>query len=228
MKLHRFIGDFKIAHDHIQVTDPELVNQMKNVLKLSVEEKVSLIDDAGHEFICEIESTDKHRVMLRVIEEVTNDAEPEISAHLYLAVLKRENFELAVQKAVEAGISEIFPVHTERTIKTNLNLERIRKIAKEAAEQSGRARVPRIHEIQNVRDTLSINKDRKKILFDRAGTAFTRADAKNFDIYIGPEGGWTDAEIQAGKEADSSIMALGVRTLRAETAAIIATYLITS
>ena len=145
---------------------------------------------------------------------------------MYLAILKKDNFELAVQKATECGVSNIIPVITERTIKTGLNTERLEKIVKEASEQSGRSIVPKILETMELKEALQHGtKNEEKVIFHLVKENYEpKKNVTTVSIFIGPEGGFTEKEINLAKESGYEVASLGDLTLRGETAAIVATY----
>src|SRR3989344_3618333 len=143
MRLHRFIGDFDLSKEYLKISDRELVNQLKNVFRLKTGDELLLGDGKKNEALACVEEISKGSATLIIKGTLINANEPEIYGILYCSILKKENFELAAQKAVEAGISEIVPVIGKRTVKTSLNIPRLEKISKEAAEQSGRGIVPR-------------------------------------------------------------------------------------
>jgi len=153
---------------------------------------------------------------------------PEINKQviLYCAILKKENFELVCQKATEVGVSKIIPVISERTIKLGLKEERLKMIIKEAAEQSGRVIIPELGEPIDFSDAV-VSAMGIRIIFDPDGEVMGKVnDEKEVSIMIGPEGGWSDVEIKKTIEQGWRIASLGDLTLRAETAAIIASYLV--
>src|SRR3989339_309137 len=123
MKIHRFIGTFDLTPDHLVLQDTNLVHQMGRVLRLQVGERVVLCDGNGQEIEGEIEVIDKKSVTINVKLRRQNLTESPQRVVLYLALIKRENFELAVQKATEVGVSEIVPIGTQRTVKSSVNLE---------------------------------------------------------------------------------------------------------
>jgi 16S rRNA (uracil1498-N3)-methyltransferase len=176
-----------------------------------------------------IEAVDKNQIKLKFDAITKNEHEPTRRVILYCAVLKRENFELVVQKAVEIGVAEIVPIVTERTVKTNLNLSRLEKIIKEAVEQSGRGVLPKISAPQNFSDTLKAVKGNDINWFCAIGSdsMSTKLDSsvKTIGVLVGPEGGWTAHEIEQAKMAGLDFVGLGRTVLRAETAAIVATFL---
>jgi 16S rRNA (uracil1498-N3)-methyltransferase len=163
------------------------------------------------------------------IEKVAKDKIGEKKVTLFCAVLKKENFELVVQKATECGVSKIIPIITARTVKTGLNLERLQKIAREASEQSGRSTVPEISEPISFDESLEMTRQNDlKILFDISGKFLGKTSKNSPAIWIGPEGGWTPEEIKKATQNNFKIASLGPNTLRAETAAIVATYMLIS
>ena len=239
MKIHRFFvpaGLLPSASElpkTVTILDEELFHQWKNVLRLKPDEWVVLCDGTGTDASATIVGFGKKSVEVSIESLAKNESEPSRHVTLYCAALKRENFELVVQKAVEVGVSEIVPLITRRTIKTHLKRERLEKIAKEAAEQSGRGIVPMVHEERSFEDVLeTATKNELHYFFDFGGKDFSLAkngssSAQNISLYIGPEGGWDEQEHDAAKKAGMNIVSLGSRVLRGETAAIVATFLAT-
>lgn len=225
MKLHRFIGEYNFSKKSVEIIDPKIIKQIKNVLKLKKDELIILADGRGNnaEIVLSSVSNDK---IIGIINKVDKKAKTKRRVSLYLAILKKENFELAVQKAVEAGVSEIIPIITERTIKTGLNIERLKKIILEASEQSGRSFVPTLSPILKFQNALiDGDKSEEKIIFHLDNNLYIpNKEAQDISIFIGPEGGFTPKEIDLAKKSNYSVFSLGSLTLRAETAAIIATY----
>jgi 16S rRNA (uracil1498-N3)-methyltransferase len=227
-KIHRFISDFDLSEKELKI-EGEIAHQIIKVLKLKSGEKIELCDEKNTYTIAEIAGIKKNSVLVKITAPLHQDYEKQHSTkkvNLFCAVLKKENFELVVQKATEVGVSRIVPIITSRTIKTGINLERLRKIAKEASEQSGRINVPEISEpiefIEAISNTIGEN-----ILFDKSGSEFSNSCELNpVNLFIGPEGGWTTEEIEIVKNHNFKVSTLGSLTLRGETAAIISTYLV--
>jgi len=229
MKLHRFIGNFDCGSDHIEITDADVVSQILRVLRLGVGDRLILSDGAGNECIGEIAERQKERVTIHIVERYKNTNESAVASVLYCAILKRENFELVVQKATEIGISEIVPVITQRTVKLDIKEDRLRKIIAEAAEQSGRGRVPILHAPMQFADALNdAKRNAVNLFFALSETSIETVDLhgkQSRGIFIGPEGGWTEEEAAAARGAGCAVVSVGPLTLRAETAAIVAVYL---
>ena len=231
MKLHRFIGSFDLSQNRIESADPELVHQIADVLRLKAGEMCILGDGALHEALCEVAEISKKRVVFTAQEHRVNENEPKRSVILHCAMLKRENFEWAVQKAVETGVKEIVPIRTMRTVKLETKEDRIKKIIKEAAEQSGRGVVPLLRLPILFKEAISAARSNKlNIVFDRSGSDFHTLSLPGdglVGVFIGPEGGWHEDEVALAREHKFDVASLGPLTLRAETAAIVASYLAT-
>lgn len=226
-KLHRFIGNFDLTAARLLIRESGFVHQLRDVLKLRVGEKVVLVDGRGREALAELVVVDKSSIEAAV-GEAREGNEPKRRVILYCAILKRENFEYAIEKAVECGAASIVPIITAHTVKLGLNLERLRKIAHEAAEQCGRAVVPEITAPVKFKAALYEAGDNDvNYFFDAMGEEFARVRslAASVGVWIGPEGGWEDFESNTAREAKFVIASLGPLILRAETAATIAVYL---
>ncbi len=228
-KIHRFIHNYNIENDTISVNEPELIHQWKNVLKFKTGEQIILANPNGMEALCEIENVDKKSATLKLISEQENTKTVKRMVTLYASILKRENFEFIAQKATELGIKTIVPIKTERTIKQNINLERLNKIVTEASELCGRNTVPEIRETMNFKDAIIESMENNHtVLFDATGSQLTQSIEnwqKKIAIFIGPEGGFTDTELEYARDNNIEIISISPLMLRGETAAIVATYL---
>src|SRR3990170_5841099 len=230
MKLHRFITDYDLTKSELTITDKEMVHQIKDVLRKNVGDFCILGDGKKKEAVARIEAIGKDEIKVSLGKIVENASEPEIESHIFCAVLKKENFEFDVQKATEIGIRTVTPIITDRIVKTKLDISRLNKIAKEAAEQSGRGIVPTINEIKTLEEAVTEAKKLEKIyVFDMRGKKvhLLESMAKKVGCFIGPEGGFTDEELLVFESARFAIINLGALTLRAETAAIIGAYFVT-
>ncbi len=234
-KIHRFIIEYTIIDQLITIKNIELLHQWNSVLRFKPGEQIILANPSpsskNNEALCIIKSLNKKEAILKIIEEKENIAEPKKKVTLYIAILKNENFELVVQKVSEIGVSEIVPMITDNTVKTGLKYTRLNKIAREAAELSGRSIVPIIQEAISFAEAIKKSTDAKqRIIFDISGKAISPPTPPlesrgGIAIFIGPEGGWSGNEIALANENNFTISSLGPLTLRAETAAIVASYL---
>ncbi len=232
MHIHRFVGDFNFSSRFLAIGDFDILNQVKNVLRLKKGDYIILSDGQLEEVKAKIINIGKSGLELEIIEVKKNRNEPAVQVILYCSVLKKDNFEWVAQKATEIGVKEIVPIVCEHTVKTDLNFPRLKKIVQGAVEQSERGETPSVKEIINFPDAIiSAKTNFLNLFFDRRSRFFpdTRLDTSRDDltigIFIGPEGGWTEQEIRIAEENDLVVVSLGKSNLRAETAAIIASYL---
>lgn len=227
MKEHRFIGNFDFKNPHCKIFDNEILHQWKHVLRLNTGDSIVLSNGKGDDASARVVTLTKEYGEVAIEKVFKNICDPERQIFLYCSLLKRENFELVVQKTTESGVHTIIPIISKRTIKQKSRYDRLEKIAKEAAEQCGRSIVPYITEAVHFENAVQdISLYDAAVLFDSAGDdmCFKKSAPKTIALFIGPEGGWDHGEVSYAREAGCSITTLGVRTLRAETAAIIATF----
>ncbi|MBP6886376.1 MAG: 16S rRNA (uracil(1498)-N(3))-methyltransferase [Candidatus Pacebacteria bacterium] len=229
MKIHRFIGKYQLALGTIRIDDDELVRQMKIVLKLAPGEVVIVGNGDGSEATCRILKYDRAAVMLEGISLGHNANELPGRTILYCSVLKSDNFELAAQKATEVGVSEIVPIISERTVKGGLRIERVQKIVREAAEVAGRGLVPVVRDVVAMESVLTeASHNDVNLFFDPSGDVFSGVpkSVARAGVWVGPEGGWNDKELEMASQLGMKVSSLGPLVLRAETAVIVATYLV--
>ena len=222
MRLHRFF-----MKDGVQtrVSDEATVNQWRKVFRLTSGDRVILFDDSGFEYVATI--TRFHEDGAEVtLDEKKQGIIPGREVWLCMSIIKKDNFEWVVEKATELGVTHIVPVISGRTEKKALNMERLRSIAKEASEQSGRGNIPIVHEAITLVDSFEIIKADEKFVCDTgedASKKLNAAGAKNsIALFVGPEGGWDDADKALFAEQGIESVSLGQLVLRAETAAIAA------
>lgn len=223
MRLHRFFSYHIIDKERINYfSNSEVVHQIRRVFRLHVGDKAIFFDGTGIDHVSEIVSMESDKIGFRVHE--TQAVKPHSSLRLTLAVslIKKDNFEWVIQKGTELGVSEFIPLISERSEKKNLNMERARKILIEATEQSGRGFVPELKEPVALKDFLDAEK-RGMVVFHTEGSSLAEEDiSKTADVvaFVGPEGGWSDREIEMFKEKGAAVVKLHSPVLRAETAAI--------
>lgn len=202
----------------LTVTDKPLLHQLKRVLRKKAGDAIVFVNEHGKETDALISSLSEKEGVFMLTNHRDVMSEPITPLTLAVAVLKRENTELVVQKATELGMSHIILLETKHTIKKGVPLPRLRLIAKEASEQSGRGRIPSVEYMSFVRACELFGHN--AILLDPTGTRLTK-DSATETIFIGPEGGWHPDELTHAKESGIAIHNLGARILRAETAAIV-------
>ena len=219
----------------------EEAQHMRGVLRLKAGDEVFVFDGEGREYFCRIESLRRDEAALTILKEV-EAASPEsrLDLTLALALLKGEKFDLCVQKATELGVTKIVPVMTKLSdirLRDERDAEkrtaRWRRIALEAAKQSGRARLPLIEEPLAFDSLLehAVDDEWRLLFAERGGQSLAQTPERpqrpqSITALIGPEGGWAEEEIDSARAANWQIITLGGRILRAETAAISITALL--
>lgn len=229
MRLHRFFVREPIGpKKEVSVHSDELVNQISRVFRLKSGDPVILFDGSGNDYESVIRNYDKQTVTFAVVTSVPSRFVPTRTISLCAAVVKKDTFEWIAEKATELGVTKIIPVVAERSEKKNLNEERLKKIVIEASEQCGRGTVPEIHPIISLKESLEWVKENgiSAIVFHTEGEAFDRtklhANNNPLEVFIGPEGGWSAAEVEMFHTNKIPIVSLGTQVLRAETAVVAA------
>src|SRR3990167_10729631 len=146
MRLHRFFITVDLTVSPVRISDPDLLHQWMKVLRLQSGDRLILCDGKGMESEATLVSLEAAHAKLQLHGAHLVAAKSLRPVTLTCSVLKRENFEWVVQKCCEVGVKAIVPIVAVRTVKTGLKMDRLRAIAKEAAEQSGRGIIPDIAE----------------------------------------------------------------------------------
>lgn len=226
MRLHRFYIKTPISGETFDVTDRDLVHQWRSVFRYNVGSQVILFDGSGIDYLCVLTSLRNLGATVSVIKKTqTPDGTSRKNIWLCMALIKKDNFELAVQKASELGVNHIVPVICEHSEKRKLNMDRMQKIAVEASEQSGRGDIMTVHPITNLSGLLPSGVlPQEKIVFHPMGVSFKQyrdsTKEASFALFVGPEGGFSDKELKLFKQYNMPVVSLGSQILRAETAAI--------
>lgn len=230
MRLHRFYIIEKVSIDEkLIVTDERVVHQVRNVFRLGKGDSVILFCGDGFDYVSEIESSEKNSLVF-IPKEKKNIPKTSKEVHVYLACIRKERFEWAVEKLTELGVATITPVETERSEHTHLNIERLRKIAIEASEQCGRGNVPDISAVKSLELTVNSINEGEILVADFGGEKISKVLTPNFlsiNYLVGPEGGWSESERELFMSKKINTVSLGETVLRAETAAIVGCAILT-
>lgn len=226
--MQHFFTDQDISGNHAVITDEGILHQMKKVLRFEKGDECILMDGKGLKTNAMIENIDKKAIIMDLSNHKQVDP-PKIKDSLYVAISKKPaTFELILQKATELGITDIIPLVTERCqIREIRNPKRLSYIIKEAAEQSERAFLPKLHEVLKWDDFLK-NKPTGKIftgdarMHDFKLGNLSISELQDINLVIGPEGGLTEKELKDIHKIGGEIFILGETVLRMETAAIAA------
>jgi 16S rRNA (uracil1498-N3)-methyltransferase len=189
--------------------------------------QVYQISDNRSLYLAEVDAAHKELVSFRVLEQLPVPPQP-ASITLYMALIKFDHFEWMVEKATELGVAHIVPVIAARSEKgleraAVKRIERWRRIALEASQQSRRPRLPEVASLVGFEEAVRIQAGSRFFADEDGGTPLFDAlppVVESVAVLIGPEGGWTDAERALASEWTR--VSLGPHVLRAETAAIAA------
>lgn len=228
---HRFFVDNKdIAGDEILLTGENATHA--SVLRLAVGEEIVVCNGAGMDYHCIVTFCNKSHTKAKVVRKQPNLAESPIAITLYQALPKTGKMEEIVDKCTQLGVSRIVPVITARCVSKTSDrdakkIERWQKIARSAASQSGRGRIPQIGDAMMLEAALQQAKthDASFVCYEAEEKYSLKTylqsmprDLSSIAFFIGPEGGFDDVEAAKFKESDIAILSLGSRILRTELA----------
>ena len=228
-----FVAPENVSENEIRITGSD-VNHIKNVMRMKAGDVINVSDGTGFTYVCEIAGFQKDELLLGIKSREFSGSELKTRISLFQGLPKKDKMEFIIQKAVELGVYDIYPVITERTVvkiddrKVADRVERWNRISESAAKQSGRGIIPVVHEPISFKNALTLAAetcDTVLIPYENAqGMAyadkcFTEAVKKSSSaVFIGPEGGFSEEEAEAAVAAGALAVSLGSRILRTETA----------
>ncbi|MCX7817410.1 MAG: 16S rRNA (uracil(1498)-N(3))-methyltransferase [Syntrophales bacterium] len=220
---------------------PSQTHYLLHVLRLSKGEEVILFDGQGKEYQSQFLKNPSGKVSVKVISLIKETTSPDFTLFLAQALIRSAKMDIILQKATELGVKCVVPFISERSVsrpeekKTELKRLRWLKIATEAARQSHRLDIPEILPVGSWPDVFAVAEGfgRKLMLWEREKEHLLRDVIKEsaesgsgIFVVVGPEGGFTEMEINAAKDRGFQIVGLGDRILRTETATIVTLALI--
>jgi 16S rRNA (uracil1498-N3)-methyltransferase len=226
-----FIQSKSIRNDQITLTG-ELAHHLGAVLRCQIDEIVELVDEERVRYRALLDSIAEKRITAKILDREAPDSQPNPAVTLVQSLLKHDKMDWVIQKATELGVDAILPVVTERTIaRPRAEREvhqsgRWQKIAKEAAQQSGRLDIPEIKPAATLEGLFRNPPEASLKLLPweaERGLSLKSAlhhikDEASIAVLIGPEGGFSVQEIERARKAGWVSVSLGSRILRAETA----------
>ena len=236
--MHRFFLDPQnFTPDEVHF-DEATSHQIAQVLRLRPGDTVTCLDNHGGAWLVELADVNAKTCLGKIEQSITLDSEPAVQVTLYLCLAQREKFEWMLQKCTEVGAAAFVPVISSRSLVqekkgVEQKRERWEAILKEAAEQCGRGRIPRLESVVELKEALANLKS-----YDLALAAWEEErelglktllrgrPLHSVALLIGPEGGFSSEEMETARAAGAIPVSLGKRTLRMETAAVVATALI--
>lgn len=223
-----FIENKYFNKNLIEITDKDF-HHIKHVMRNKINDELVVCSYKNQAFKTKITSFQKNSVIVEIVEELAIDFNI-MNLTIAQSLIRKDNFELVLQKTTELGVKEIIPLLTERSlIKVNdqaKKLNRYKLIVKEASEQSERSNIPIITEVTKLEDLLYHKYDMVLVAYARENEDNKLSEAlKTFDksmnvlVLIGPEGGFSDKELELLKDK-AKFISLGKTILRSETAGI--------
>ena len=203
----------KIQSDLSSHLPKEQTHYVKDVMRLKIGDKLSIFNTLG-EWNALIESYEKNGVKIKIIGKV-RDKDNEKNIWLAFSPIKQNPLNFVIQKGTELGVQKFIPILSERTIVREINLERVKKIIVEASEQSNRISVPEINKSDSLKNFLSIFPKNGCLIF--CDINCNKSDLKNIlskkdlspvCILIGPEGDFSDKEINEAYEKAKIIISI--------------------
>lgn len=220
----RFFID-KLNGDTAVLEGDEFIHA-KTVQRVEVGSEIILLDGSGKEYSAIVTKIDRRSLSAHIVSANESDREPKADIYLLIGALKGDKSELAVQKATELGVSRIGVFSSEycAAFMNENKLDRLKKVAREAAKQCMRSKTPEIAYFSDFKSALQSASGYKNKLFACEFAKSSDIDLLKLSgstaIVVGSEGGFSEREAEIARENNFSFITLGKRILRAETAAI--------
>lgn len=232
-----FVESNQINNNQIDILGED-VNHIKNVLRLEIGEKIKICDKTNQiNYITEITEITVKYIKCNILELAENEAEGNVELHIFQGLPKADKMELIIQKGTELGVSEFIPVAFKRSIvklsgkDEAKKIDRWNKIAEVAAKQSGRDLVPKVRNVENIKNVCNQIKDYDIVLlaYELEENNYIKCELQKLKnkqekykiaVIIGPEGGIEQEEVECMKLNGAKVISLGKRILRTETVAL--------
>ena len=230
----RIFVSFVNIKDNMATIEGSDVNYLKNVMRLNVGDEISVMDSKSKEYSAKLAKMEDKKIIAELLAEKHPKSEPKMKVTVAQSIPKNPKMDLIIQKVTELGALQVIPVKAERSIvkltkdKEESRINRWQKIAKEAAEQSGRLIIPFVQPLKDFKELLMLKNDFDQCVIlwemekDRTIKKFLQENKhiKNLLVLIGPEGGFSHEEVDEALAAGFISVNIGNRIVRTETAAI--------
>ena len=229
---HFFVSPNQIDDKYVTITGGD-VNHIKNVLRMKVDEELLISNGQDKDYYCKIEAISDDEIKALILDEEFEGTELPTELYLFQGLPKSDKMELIIQKAVELGVKEIIPVATKRCVvklddkKEASKIKRWQAISESAAKQSRRTKIPEISSDKSLKEAINRAKDFELGIIpyenfkDMKETKEVLSKVQKgikIGIFIGPEGGFEESEVQYALDNGIHPISLGKRILRTETA----------
>ena len=229
---HFFVSPNQIDDKYVTITGGD-VNHIKNVLRMKVNEELLISNGQDKDYYCKIEAISDDEIKALILDEEFEGTELPTELYLFQGLPKSDKMELIIQKSVELGVKEIIPVATKRCVvklddkKEASKIKRWQAISESAAKQSRRTIIPEISSVMSFKEAINRAKDFELGIIpyenfkDMKETKEVLSKVQKgikIGIFIGPEGGFEESEVQYALDNGIHPISLGKRILRTETA----------
>ena len=219
-----FVSELPSRGGHIQLPDAEAQHAVR-VMRVQVGESIELFDGRGQECQATVRHIGRNQCECDALPPRRVDREPGIIVDLGIALPKPDRAKELIERLTELGVHSVTPLLAERSQRppSGSLLEKLDRAVVEACKQSGRNQLLTIHPPQSAKDFLAASHPGTKLLAHPAPdgrTLSSLASQPHFTAAIGPEGGWTDQEVETATERGFQPLNLGTRIYRIETAAV--------
>ncbi|HAT26886.1 MAG TPA: 16S rRNA (uracil(1498)-N(3))-methyltransferase [Gammaproteobacteria bacterium] len=231
MRIPRVYTNAQLEADSLLSLSAEVSHYLCHVLRLVVAGAVHLFNGRDGEFAGEIIQIRKHEVSVRLLRQIRSPGKSALVINLGLGLSRGDRMDFAIQKSTELGVTRLTPLYTEHgevrlhPARLENKLRHWRKIAISASEQSGRIDIPEVCMPASMADWRENNGAGLNLLLEPGGQEqFPERIGKSasINLLIGPEAGFSEAEINWGRQRNFAIVGMGARILRTETAPIAA------
>ncbi|MBQ3419157.1 MAG: 16S rRNA (uracil(1498)-N(3))-methyltransferase [Erysipelotrichaceae bacterium] len=223
--MQQFFVNELIENNELVSLDADVLYQLKKVLRVNNGYTFRLVDNDSNVYLCHFENNHA-----RIINKIIENNELDTNITVILSLIKNDKMDFAIQKLCELGVKRIVPYKAYRSVvkegKATNKIDRFKKIAKEACEQSHRNIIPEITDFINIKEIKNYMNDINVIAYENEDNIVNNFKCNSITILIGPEGGFDEKELEIIKNLGFNSISLGKRILRAETAAIYLTSLI--
>lgn len=210
-----------------EVSLPEDVIRHISVLRLRFTDRISLFNGDGYDYIAEFIEFERRKIRVRIITANLAQNESKLSLSLLMSIIASDKFDWVVQKAVELGVTQLIPIYAQNTQRFKADklasrMEHWRKIILAASEQSGRASLMELAEPLEFAEAVTKSQATVRLIMSphHIGKLAIAVAVASADLLVGPEGGFSLAEVELANHAGFASWQLGGRILRAETAAL--------
>lgn len=223
MTERRFFLDHTVKNSDI--IDGDEFNHLRNVLRLNIGDKITVVCGDGYDYHCEITDMNKKLANIKLLQKFKNNNDPVLKITLFLGIVKNDSFSSIVTRMSELGVSNIIPFNCERAgLKASeVKIEKMQKVANMAIKQCDMSTPIKVHNVITFNDMLKKLSDFDEVYFayesQNSNKIKLSPNGKNIAVVIGSIGGFSEAEAEKISQVKTvKAVSLGRRIMRVETA----------